>query len=204
MPPGEEYAIERMYREMPSIREHIRRFLAVISKNLRKLLLPASDGAAWHADPQVVNVLLLAVAVVLLTARFLYAAGQTPSPRRIARRLRRRFYLRPRRISERLTPRLLTRVPPRLLGRLRRPPDFNEARLALHAALSSMVGLEPVKAHLSRLLDRLEMDAQRCASDSKFVSRRGCLHMVFLGNPGISISSISLAGLEYLTYRSLF
>jgi len=160
-------------------------------------VLPPSDGAAWHADPRVFNGIFIGAAAALLLA---ICAGR--SPRRMARRLRRRLRLRARSRAPEWPPPLQAFPPPRLLGRLasrlpavrrrpRRPPDFQAARRALDATLTTMVGLDSVKAHPARLLDRLEMDARRCASDASFVSQRGCLHMVFLGNPGTGKTAVA-------------
>ena len=148
--------------------------------------MPNGDGAKWYADPQLVsNILLGVIAVLMLTqyvdfflhlrSRGTFDRGGYESPLRLRQR------------STALV-RVLRHKMPR---RPRRPVDFARARATLEAKLSTMVGLEEVKAHLSALLDTLEMDARRCAHTPGFVTQRGCMHMVFLGNPGTGKTAVA-------------
>ena len=66
MLPGEEFAVERWYRLLPSSVEARGRALERLSAMGRWLAPPSSDGAAWWADPQMVNAILLVVITVLL------------------------------------------------------------------------------------------------------------------------------------------
>ena len=148
--------------------------------------MPNGDGAKWYADPQLVsNILLGVIAVLMLTqyvdfflhlrSRGTFDRGGYESPLRLRQR------------STALV-RVLRHKMPR---RPRQQVDFARARATLEAKLSTMVGLEEVKAHLSALLDTLEMDARRCAHTPGFVTQRGCMHMVFLGNPGTGKTAVA-------------
>jgi len=155
------------------------------SSGISPWLFPVSDGAEWWVDPQVYNLILLAMIAVLLVLRFGHEAKA--APRRVLRAVR---GMRDRR-------RLIRRssVPHQTGGRLRfrrRPiADFESARAILEQRLASMVGLAGIKEHLLGLLDTLEMDQRRCSSMPGFVSRRGCMHMTFVGNPGTGKTAVA-------------
>ena len=183
MLPGEEWRVERLFRVT---RELVSKLLSSSANTGRRLqsnlMPPAGDGSVAWANPQVVSAVLLGAITLLLFVRF--GGPSKVSPRRIVRRLRRRAPSR--HVVKR---QLLFNRPPIFRERhargLRRPSsDFVSARDLLDARLERMVGLGGIKSHLRALLDTLEMDQRRCASMPGYVSRRGCMHCVFLGNPG--------------------
>ena len=148
--------------------------------------MPPADGARWYADPQTVSNLFLAIIAVLMIFQhvdfFLHFRERRFGP------LVRESPLHLRRRSRALVRGLRRRLPRR---QPRQPIVFSRARATLDAKLSTMVGLGEVKAHLSNMLDTLEMDARRCAQMPGFVTQRGCMHMVFLGNPGTGKTAVA-------------
>tara|TARA_B100000768_G_scaffold122844_1_gene113642 strand:+ start:21 stop:581 length:561 start_codon:yes stop_codon:yes gene_type:complete len=148
--------------------------------------MPPADGARWYADPQTVSNLFLAIIAVLMIFQhvdfFLHFRERRFGP------LVRESPLHLRRRSRALVRGLRRRLPRR---QLRQPIVFSRARATLDVKLSTMVGLGEVKAHLSNMLDTLEMDARRCAQMPGFVTQRGCMHMVFLGNPGTGKTAVA-------------
>ena len=169
-PPGAESQLERFIEWLP---------WASVGR------MPPADGARWYADPQSVSNLFLAIIAVLMVFQhidfFLHFREKRfgPMVRESPLRLRRR--------SRALVRELRCRLP----RRPRQPVVFSRARATLESKLSTMVGLGEVKAHLSNLLDTLEMDARRCAQMPGFVTQRGCMHMVFLGNPGTGKTAVA-------------
>ena len=146
------------------------------------------------ADPKFLNIVLVLALTLLAIVRI--NRMETPLPRPFRR-------LRP--------PRLLLRRSPRLLRPTRRLPwgvfrrrlssgsyqtqravDFSNARSALDVALASMIGLREIKAHITQLLDTLEMDERRRAARGSFTTQRGCMHMVFMGSPGTGKTAAAL------------
>ena len=186
MLPGEEWRVERLFR---ATHEFVSKLLSNSANTGRRLqsnlMPPAGDGSVAWANPQVVSAVLLGAITLLLFVRF--GGPSKVSPRRIVRIVRR---LRRRAPGRHLVKRqLLFNRPPIFRERhargLRRPSsDFDSARDVLDARLDRMVGLGGIKSHLRALLDTLEMDQRRCATMPGYVSRRGCMHCVFLGNPG--------------------
>jgi hypothetical protein len=148
--------------------------------------MPPADGARWYADPQTVSNVFLAIIAVLMVFQhvdfFIHFRERRFGP------LVRESPLHLRRRSRALVRGLRRRLPRR---QPRQPIVFSRARATLDAKLSTMVGLGEVKAHLSNMLDTLEMDARRCAQMPGFVTQRGCMHMVFLGNPGTGKTAVA-------------
>ena len=188
MLPGEESDIENVIpRWFHAVSGGAARLLSAVSAE------HADPSARWYANPEVVNSILLCVITALLCV---IAAEARVAPRlwrsRVVRRLRSRARQLPWRI-----------MPPRRLARKSRwwspcdaeapatPAEFASARALLARELSRIVGLEDIKAHLSSLLDTLELDAQRLAVMPSFASRRGCMHMVFVGNPGSGKTAVA-------------
>ena len=150
-PPGEHGQLERFIEWLPW-------------SSLGRM--PPTDGARWYADPQTVSNLFLAIIAVLMIFQhvdfFLHFRERRFGP------LVRESPLHLRRRSRALVRGLRRRLPRR---QPRQPIVFSRARATLEAKLSTMVGLDEVKAHLSNMLDTLEMDARRCAQMPSFVTQ---------------------------------
>ena len=150
-PPGEHGQLERFIEWLPW-------------SSLGRM--PPTDGARWYADPQTVSNLFLAIIAVLMIFQhvdfFLHFRERRFGP------LVRESPLHLRRRSRALVRGLRRRLPRR---QPRQPIVFSRARATLEAKLSTMVGLDEVKAHLSNMLDTLEMDARRCAQMPGFVTQ---------------------------------
>ena len=170
-PPGEHGQLERFIEWLPW-------------SSLGRM--PPTDGARWYADPQTVSNLFLAIIAVLMI--FQHVDFFLHFRERRFGSLVRESPLHLRRRSRALVRGLRRRLPRR---QPRQPIVFSRARATLEAKLSTMVGLDEVKAHLSNMLDTLEMDARRCAQMPGFVTQRGCMHMVFLGNPGTGKTAVA-------------
>jgi stage V sporulation protein K len=177
MLPGEELWFERLWQSLPLPRVQL--------NSSSWWVPPAGDGSVWWVNPQVISAVLLSVITCILFA----SSRVRTAPRKIVRRLRRVRASVDRgrgRISKALT---RTRVRHRL-----RAIDFASARAFLDQSLESMVGLANIKAHLSTLLDTLEMERRRSVTrtgDACALGQRGCLHMVFLGSPGTGKTAVA-------------
>ena len=184
MLPGEEFAFERYYRG-----------LKAYGRRCFEWLIPPSTES-WWIDPNAITAILLSIIALLLTIHHLTTARGSDLPRRAIRGLK-RMPRRLRRATEIAAARMRTQRRPAPRGqprfRFRRPPiaDYAHARGVLEGRLAAMVGLATIKEHLLTLLDTLEMDQRRCASMPGFVSQRGCMHMVFLGNPGTGKTAVA-------------
>ena len=115
--------------------------------------LSSTDGAAPHADPQVVSTVLLFTIAALLCVQLVLSQLD---------KLTSRTAQHPRR-SKRERARALIAS---LSIRRRRPKavDYSAARASLERRLAQMVGLGMIKSHLAALLDKLEMDQRRSMS----------------------------------------
>lgn len=194
MLPGEEFMVERWYNNALLSWHNS----ALNFRDSRSWLLPPhGDGSNWWFNPQVVSTILLSVIAILLGARF--GSEAKSAPRRIARRIRKAgsrikpLVLRPREVSHTAVLR-----GKRALRRFTQPreeraaDDFVDARALLETRLDSMVGLATIKAHLQSLLDVLEMNERRRARLPQFdTAERGCMHMVFCGNPGTGKTAVA-------------
>ena len=145
------------------------------------------------ADPKFLNIVLVLALTLLAIVRI--NRMETPLPRPF-RRLRRLPLLRRSPRLLRPTRRLPWGVFRRRLSsgsyQTQRAVDFSNARSALDVALASMIGLREIKAHITQLLDTLEMDERRRAARGSFTTQRGCMHMVFMGSPGTGKTAAAL------------
>ena len=168
----EEFAIERLWRSVtPQVSE-----LGAAAKRAARRSLPESDGGQGIADPQLISLVLLGVLTLLMAIKvFDDYRSRTLGARRPKMRQRARA--------------LLSKV--RSVRRKPKSIDFAAARASLERRLSQMVGLVNIKAHLSTLLDTLEIDQRRSSTQPGFATQRGCLHMVFLGSPGTGKTAVA-------------
>lgn len=147
MLPGEEYAIERWWRAFSSGLTHRLSLLGSFAKRTSKRGLPEDDGAQGIADPHLISSVLLGIIAILIMIKLLIKlVSERSRASRLQRRLRQRGHA------------LISGAP---TSKRRKTIDFMAARARLKTRFMRIVGLQDIKAHLTSMLNTLEMDHHR-------------------------------------------